>query len=96
MSVAQQFESCMQLNSSDSRGQLEVKPRVLLTDTDRRPYAARLAIVLSEAGCEVSVICSSFGHPLLKTHGVRTTFSYRPFHPLDALTRAVEAVRPDI
>jgi len=96
MSVAQQFESYMQLNSSNSRGQLKVKPRVLLTDTDRRPYAARLAIVLSEAGCEVSAICSSFGHPLLKTSVVRNTFSYSPFHPLDALTHAVDAVKPDI
>jgi hypothetical protein len=91
MSVVQQ-----KLNSSNSRGQVEVKPRVLLTDTDRRPYAARLAIVLSEAGCEVSAICSSFGHPLLKTRVVRKTFSYNPFHPLNALMRAVEAVRPDI
>jgi hypothetical protein len=96
MSVVQQFESYMHLNSSNSRGQLEVKPRVLLTDTDRRPYAARLAIVLSEVGCEVSAICSSFGHPLLKASVVCQTFSYSSFHPLDALVRAVDAVRPDI
>ena len=86
----------MQLDQSNSHERIEAKPRVLLTDTDRRPYAARLAIVLSEAGCDVSAICSSFGHPLLKTRVVPKTFPYSPFHPLDALTRAVEAIRPDL
>ena len=86
----------MQSSQSNSQEQLGVRPRVLLTDTDRRPYAARLAIVLSEAGCDVSAICSRRGHPLLKTSVARRTFSYSPFRPLDALTRAIEATQPDI
>ena len=96
MSIAQGLDSDMQLDQSNSRERTEAKPRVLLTDTDRRPYAARLAIVFSEAGCDVSAICSSFGHPLLKTRVVSKTFSYSPFHPLDALMHALETVRPDI
>ena len=96
MSVAQRVDLYMQLNSSNSHGQLEASPRVLLTDTDRRPYAARLAMVLSEAGCDVSAICSSFGHPLLKTRVIGKAFSYSSFHPLNALTRAIEATEPDI
>jgi hypothetical protein len=86
----------LQSNHSNSQERLGARPRVLLTDTDRRPYAARLAIVLSEAGCDVSAICSSRGHPLLKTRVARRTFCYRPFRPLDALTEAIEVTQPDI
>ncbi|MGH9498298.1 MAG: ATP-grasp domain-containing protein [Terriglobales bacterium] len=96
MNVAQRFKSNAHLTRANSREQLQAKPRVLLTDTDRRPYAARLALVLAEAGCEVSAICSSVGHPLLKTPVVHKRFSYSPLHPLDALMRAVDSVRPDI
>ena len=69
---------------------------MLLTDTDRRPYAARLALVLAKAGCEVSAICSTHGHPLLKTRVVRRTFPYSALRPLDSLVRAVEETQPDI
>jgi len=71
------------------------RPKVLLTDTDRRPYAARLALVLSEAGCDVSAICSAYGHPLLETDVVRRTFAYTALRPMQALVGAIEAVDPD-
>lgn len=70
-------------------------PKILLTDTDRRPGAARLAIGLSEAGCEVSAVLTP-GHPLLKTRAVRQTFPYTWFRPLDSLVRAIEATQPQI
>ena len=73
-----------------------VQPRVLLTDTDRRPYAARLAIVLSEVGCVVSAICSNQGHPLLRTRAARRLFAYSAIRPLDSLTHAIETVQPDM
>lgn len=71
-------------------------PRVLLTDTDRRPYAARLALVLDQAGCEVSAICSEYGHPLRKTQMVRQAFAYSALRPLESLIRAIEATHPDV
>jgi hypothetical protein len=83
-------------NHSNSEKPPGAKPRVLLTDTDRRPYAARLAIVLSEVGCDVSAICSSHGHPLHKARVAQKTFSYSPLRPLDALANAVDATQPDI
>lgn len=71
-------------------------PRVLLTDTDRRPYAARLALVLAEAGCEVSAICSTQGHPLRKTRVVQQIYSYSALRPLDALVRAIQETQPRV
>ena len=73
-----------------------VVPRILITDTDRRPYAARLALVLAQAGCEVSAICSAHGHPLLKTRAVRRIYPYSAFRPLDSIRRAIEETQPQI
>jgi carbamoylphosphate synthase large subunit len=67
-----------------------------LTDTDRRPYAARLAMVLAQADCEVSAIYSLHGHPLQKTQVVRHAFPYRALRPLESLMRAIEETNPDI
>lgn len=71
-------------------------PKILLTDTDRRTYAARLALALADAGCEVSAICSTDGHPLLKTRVVRRIFTYSGFRPLAALQRAMAEAQPDL
>lgn len=70
-------------------------PRVLLTDTDRRAYAARLVIALSGAGCEVSAV-STHGHPVEKTSTIRRIFPYSALRPLDSLEAAIEASAPDI
>jgi ATP-grasp domain len=70
-------------------------PRVLLTDTDRRAYAARLAVELSNAGCAVSTI-STYGHPILKTRAIRKTYSYSALRPLESLLSAIDDSRPDI
>jgi ATP-grasp domain len=71
-------------------------PKVLLTDTNRWPSPARLAIGLTQAGCYVSAVCPPHGHPLLKTSVVRQIFPYHSLHPLDSLTAAIEAATPDI
>jgi len=70
--------------------------KVLLTDTNRWALAARLAIGLAEAGCEVSAICPTPGHALLKTRAVQRTFNYSGFRPLHSLIAAIDAVDPDI
>lgn len=69
--------------------------RVLLTDSDRRPYAARLAIGLSELGCEVSIV-STRNHPIEKTAALHRRFSYSALHPLESLMTAIREVGPDI
>jgi ATP-grasp domain-containing protein len=68
---------------------------VLLTDTNRWPTPARLAIGLAKAGCLVSAVCPR-PHPLLKTSAVRETFAYSGVRPLDSLIAAIDASRPDI
>jgi ATP-grasp domain len=70
--------------------------KVLLTDSNRWPAPARLAMALSDAGCNVSAVCRTPGHPLLKTRAVRRTFPYRGLRPLDSLTAAIEAAQPDL
>jgi formate-dependent phosphoribosylglycinamide formyltransferase (GAR transformylase) len=70
--------------------------KVLLTDTNRWDLAARLAIGLADAGCQVSAICPAQGHALLKTRAVHRTFSYSAFRPIESLSAAIEAVDPDI
>jgi carbamoylphosphate synthase large subunit len=72
-----------------------VRPKILLTDTDRRPYVARLAIGLTEAGCDVWSIATS-NHPLLKTSALKRSFPYSPFHPLESLLEAIEETAPDL
>jgi hypothetical protein len=72
------------------------RPKVLLTDTNRWALSARLAISLAEAGCEVSAVCVTPGHALLKTRAVRATFPYRGLHPVSSLQAAIEATDPDL
>ena len=72
-----------------------MRPKVLISDTDRRPYTARVAISLAAAGCDVSALITP-NHPLLKTRAVRTTFLYSALSPFDSLLAAIEATRPDI
>jgi hypothetical protein len=72
-----------------------VAPRVLLTDTNRWPSPARLAIGLSKAGCRVSAVCPT-GHPLLYTRAVQQSFPYSSLRPLESLTTAIDATKPQI
>lgn len=81
------------LNRSDGE---PVSRRVLLTDTNRWPAPARLAIALAAAGYHVSAICPTPGHPLLKTRAVQRIFSYGGIRPLESLQSAIEAVDPQL
>lgn len=70
--------------------------RVLLTSTHRWPSPARLAIGLSKAGCDVTAICPTRNHPLLKTRAVGRILEYGAFSPIGSLVRAIESTAPDI
>jgi hypothetical protein len=86
----------MEQEDSNSEDAIAVAPNVLLTDTNRWPSPARLAIRLASAGCNVSAVCPRRGHPLLKTSVVRKTFPYSGVRPLDSLVTAIEATNPQI
>ena len=80
------------MNNLNSKAPAGSAVKVLLTDTNRWALAARLAIGLSEAGCQVSAVCPKPGHALMKTRAVQRTFHYSGLHPLESLTAAIEQV----
>lgn len=84
------------MNNLESSAPAASAIKVLLTDTNRWALAARLAMTLSEVGCQVSAVCPMPGHALLKTRAVQRTFPYSGLYPLASLTAAIEAVDPDI
>jgi hypothetical protein len=69
--------------------------RILLTDTDRRAYAARLAMAFAALGCEVSIVCTEH-HPIESIRASHREFHYSGLYPLESLSRAIESVEPDI
>jgi ATP-grasp domain len=73
-----------------------VVPKVLLTDTNRWANSARIAIGLGKAGCCVSAVCPTRGHPLLRTRIVQETFPYSGLRPLESLVAAIEVTEPQI
>ena len=68
-------------------------PRVLLTDTTRWAISVRVALGLSQAGCEVFAVCPS-RHPLMKSGVVRQVFPYRGILPLGSVLRAIRSCDP--
>ena len=83
------------LEHENLEGRVTVTPKVLLADTTRWPNAARLAIGLAKAGCNVSAVCPTH-HPLLKTSAIREIFSYRGLRPLGSLVAAIQMTNPDL
>ena len=81
-------------DGNDPAGQSVASPNVLLAATTQWATGARLAISLSVAGCKVSAVCLSRGQPLLKTRAVRQVFPYSGLRPLQSLSEAIEASRP--
>jgi ATP-grasp domain len=78
------------------RNRQALAPRVLMTDTQRWSSAARLAIGLSKAGCQVSAVCPTRGHPLLYTRVIEKTFPYSSLRPIESLIAAIAATNPEI
>jgi len=69
--------------------------RILLADTDRRAYAARLAMAFAAVGCEVSAVCTGH-HPIETIKALHRRFPYSAVHPLASLLRAIESAAPDL
>jgi hypothetical protein len=69
--------------------------RILLADTDRRAYAARLAMGFAALGCEVSIVCSDH-HPVENIRALHRSFPYSALRPLASLLRAIESTAPDL
>jgi len=69
--------------------------RILLADTDRRGYAARLAMAFAGAGCEVSAVCTDH-HPIMTVKTLHRRFPYSALHPVASLQQAIEAAKPDL
>lgn len=72
-----------------------ITPAVLLVATLRWPIAARLAIVFSDMGCHVEVVCPR-QHPATKVCAVRRVHPYTTLNPLDSLRSAINASAPDL
>jgi hypothetical protein len=86
----------LEYRSSNGTNQANEKPRVLLTNSDRFAYPARIAVALSKLGCDVSAVCSRAGHPLTRTRAVQRVFPYRVLKPLDSLRYAIEQAKPEM
>ncbi len=86
----------MHSGSSSPECPVAHRPKVLLTDTNRWPSPARLAMGLAAAGCTVSALCLTRGHPLLHTSVVRETYPYSSLRPLESLISAIESAKPQI
>jgi len=74
---------------------MDSRIKILLADTDRRPYAARLAMAFTAVGCDVSAICTSH-HPLETLKARNRLFPYSPVHPKASLLHAIQSTKPDL
>jgi pyruvate carboxylase len=70
--------------------------RILVTDTNRWPVAARLVIAFRKKQCEMAVLCSTPDHPVQKLRGVGPIYSYDGFEPIRSLRKAIESFNPDL
>lgn len=71
-------------------------PRILLTDTNRWPVVARMAIAFLKIGCDVAVLCPVPGHPAQKISRRARIFHYSGFRPVASLKIAIDDFNPDI
>ncbi|MFY9802603.1 MAG: ATP-grasp domain-containing protein [Candidatus Acidiferrales bacterium] len=72
-----------------------MKPTVLIATTARWFPTARLVVALANAGFTVDAVCPS-NHPLDKTGVVRATHPFRGLSPLNSLSEAIAAAKPDV
>lgn len=70
--------------------------RILLTDTNRWPVTARLAIAFHQVGATVGVLCPMPGHPVQKLTCVHAKYRYNGNNPLGSLEAAITDFSPDI
>lgn len=55
-----------------------------------------MAIALANAGAEVSAVCPTSNHPLLKTRAVTRSLPYKAIRPLEALLEAIRLTQPQL
>ena len=72
------------------------RPRILLTDTNRWPVVARMAIAFWKRDCDVAVLCRVPGHPIQKIRGRARIFQYNGLRPLASLKTAIDDFDPDV
>ena len=68
---------------------------MLLVNSTRWACTTRVALGLAQAGCDVFAVCPA-QHPLLTIRGIRKPFPYRGLRPLESLTAAIEASKPQL
>ena len=72
-----------------------MKPKILIVATSRWFSTARLAMALADAGCTIEGVCPS-RHPLGKTSIVNRIHPYYGLSPVESLTNAIAAAKPDL
>jgi hypothetical protein len=88
-------ETGLEMESVDSQPRPIPSIKVLLADTDRRSYTARLAMAFAAVGCEVSAVCTS--HNPIETIKARPQlFPYSAVRPKLSLLHAIQSVNPDL
>lgn len=85
----------MKENAIRRKGEKGAPVKILLTDTDRRSYAARLAVAFAACGCEVSIVCTDH-HPIENIRAPHCLYPYSALRPLNSLWRAIESTLPDL
>jgi len=68
--------------------------KILLVTTSRWASTARMAMALTEVGCEVTALCPH-GHPMLQTKSVRKHLTFRHLLPVHSIKQAIRQTRPD-
>ena len=75
----------------------DARLRVLVADTNRAAaHSSRMAMELSDLGCEVAAICTRSGHPLRTLNCIGTIYSYNGLRPVESLRTALNDFLPDL
>jgi formate-dependent phosphoribosylglycinamide formyltransferase (GAR transformylase) len=72
-----------------------IKPTILVAATSRWFATARLAMALTNAGCDVEAVCLP-RHTVRKISVVRKVYTYDCFAPLASFADAIAAAKPDL
>jgi hypothetical protein len=83
------------LKTESVRTKSDLRMRILLADTDRRPYTARLAMAFTGVGCDVSAVCTNH-HPIETTKVHDRLFPYSAVRPKESLLSAIQSIKPDL
>jgi len=68
--------------------------KILLITTSRWLSAARLAMALTDVGCEVEALCPR-DHPMLQTSVIRKHLLFHPLNPMSCIERAIRRSAPE-